>query len=135
MAGTVTQTIKTYGDVYSFIKVLRIEWTADEDDGSVPDTTIDVTGIQGWSIFALITTPGTTAPTDNYDIVLEDEDEIDLLGGAASNRDNATTERVSPLFGANNPVPVPVTESMVFKLTGNSVNSASGLVKVLLVRN
>lgn len=45
---------------------------------------------------AVTTNPGSTAPTDNYDITLTDEDGLDVLNGKAANRDTANTERVDP---------------------------------------
>jgi len=37
---------------------------------------------------------GADAPTDNYDITLEDQEGFDVLGGLLANRDTATTELV-----------------------------------------
>ncbi len=42
------------------------------------------------------TNPGGTAPTVNYDIQLKDEDGIDVMKGALTNRHNANSEMVIP---------------------------------------
>jgi hypothetical protein len=53
----------------------------------------------------MITDPGATAPTDDYDITLVDEDGIDALAGAGANRDTTNTEQVYPV-ASNAKVPV-----------------------------
>ena len=58
----------------------------------------DATGVfqmQG-AIVRMATNPGSTAPTDNYDITLVDPDAIDLLAGEGANRDTSTSEQVFP---------------------------------------
>lgn len=42
------------------------------------------------------TDPSATAPTDNWDLLLNDEDGNDMLLGRGANRDTATTERMAP---------------------------------------
>jgi hypothetical protein len=44
----------------------------------------------------IVTDPGATAPTDQYDITLTDEDGYDVAGGSLANRATATTEAVVP---------------------------------------
>jgi len=43
-------------------------------------------------IVELITDPGATAPTDDYDITIVDSDGYDVLAGQGLNRDTANTE-------------------------------------------
>lgn len=45
------------------------------------------------------TNPGATAPTDNYDIVLNDSESCDIMGGELANRDTSTTEQAVPKVG------------------------------------
>lgn len=67
--------------------------TGDASDGTFPDTTTKV--IRGWIIIAE-TNPGSTGPTDNYDIVLNTSSGVDVMGGALANRDVSNTERATP---------------------------------------
>lgn len=46
-------------------------------------------------IVGLTTDPGSTAPTDNYDVTITDADGHDVLLGAGTDRDTANTEHVA----------------------------------------
>lgn len=61
--------------------------------GQIANTTI--VPRKGW-IFLAETNPGTTAPTDNYDLVLNNVNGIDVMGGALMNRDEANSEAATP---------------------------------------
>lgn len=116
------------------IRVHTIDWTA-AADGSVADIPIDelfLTGY-GYSLHSMVTDPGSTAPTDNYDITIEDSDGVDVLGGAGANRDAANTERVMPLYGTT-PHPCPINGKLTIKIANNAVNGAKGLIKLYFVR-
>ena len=116
------------------IRVHTIDWTA-AADGSVADIPIDelfLTGY-GYSLHSMVTDPGATAPTDNYDITIEDSDGVDVLGGAGANRDAANTERVMPLYGTT-PHPCPINGALTVKIAGNVVNAATGKIKLYFVR-
>ena len=52
------------------------------------------------TIIAVDTNPGTTAPTDNYDMTITNTDGVDIMGGALANRDTANSERAYPLASA-----------------------------------
>ena len=86
MAGTVTVTEITVGSV----KKITWSWTSDASGDADALTT---TGYSG-EIILLTTDPGATAPTDNYDVVINDADGEDVLLGAGANRDTANTEHV-----------------------------------------
>lgn len=88
-AGTVTITEEAHGT----IKKIALVWTSDASgDVSGTLTTLAYTG----AIERLVTVPagGGSAPTDNYDVTLLDEDGVDVLMGAGANRDTAVTEQV-----------------------------------------
>lgn len=112
---------------------ITLDWTADDTDGSVPETET------GWDIAGILqkvtTNPGATAPTDDYDIVLEDEDDVDVMGGAMANRDTANSEVAFPKepAGTVNLNGVAVRGTLTFKLTNNSVNSATGKVRLTII--
>lgn len=125
MAGAVTQTHVKRGPV----GIVTLTVTADASDGSVPNT--DLTPSISGKLLAIETNPGSTAPTDNYDIVIDDADGHDVLQGVAANRDTANTEKASIVFSGTsvNP-PVAITDVLTLKVTNNSVNSATIVVKL-----
>ena len=127
-AGTVTQTLdKMTKDVYR----LTYTWTGDASDGSIPATT-STWAIDGYVIL-VVTNPGTTKPTDNYDITLTDTDSVDVMGGELANRDNTNTEQVVPkidtVYGGRW-----VSGHLILTITNQSVNSALGTVVVYIQR-
>lgn len=124
---TATGPIKVSGPeaTYHYIKW---EWVADDTDGSVPTDTID--GILGY-VVRVITDPGSTAPTDDYDIELHDAYGCDLMGGALNDRDTTATEQAMPIIGGASSGAL-VLDTLELNITGNSVNSATGTVWVLI---
>jgi len=128
MAGTVTITRVPLRAPNEGKKVekIKIDWTADAADGSVPNTS--VTRLYGW-VVKVLTNPGSTAPTDNYDIELLDPDDstVDALAGALANRDTANSEQVYPV-ATSAATPVFLAGDYTFKLSNNAVNSATGQV-------
>jgi len=88
MAGTVTATELTR----SSVKKLTFAWTSSA--GGAADGT-STSAFDG-KIIGFTTIPdGVAAPTDNYDVVLNDADGHDVLLGAGLNRDTANTEHVT----------------------------------------
>ena len=87
MAGTVTITEETIGTV----KKIKFAWTSDAAGAADGTTTKAYTG----EAIRLVTVPsGTAAPTDLYDVVVNDEDNTDVLMGAGANRSNTSTQQV-----------------------------------------
>lgn len=85
MAVTITE--ETFGAV----KKIAFVWTSDAA-GAASGTT---DGVYSGSVERLVTVPdGVAAPTDLYDIVVNDEDDTDVLMGAGANRATATTQQV-----------------------------------------
>jgi hypothetical protein len=70
-----------------------IDWVS--SSGGAAD--VSITNLYGFLI-KMVTDPaaGGSAPTDNYDITLVDENGIDALAGAGADRDTANTEQVYP---------------------------------------
>lgn len=92
MAAAITLTEQTTGTV----KKIVWEWTSNAS-GDVTDAPSGETTVYAYSgkVEALVTDPdGTSAPTDDYDITILDEDGYDVLAGAGANRDTANTETV-----------------------------------------
>lgn len=85
-AGTVTVSEETYGSVK------KIAWTWTSTAGGAAD--LITVGAYNGKIEMLVTDPSATAPTDDYDVTVTDEDGTDVLAGAGANRDTANTEIV-----------------------------------------
>lgn len=125
MAGTVTQAHTKRGP----IGCVTLTITADASNGSVPNTAL-ATKISG-RLLALETDPGTTAPTANYDITIEDASGYDVLQAVGSNRSDSVTEKVAIVFsGTGIHPPVAMSDVLTCKLANNSVNAAGIVVKL-----
>ena len=97
MAGTVTVVeSKADSPLDKAISYHKIQWTWAADGSGDADkiTTDKYTG----NVFLLVTNPDADAPTDDYDIVINDSDGTDVLNGGGADRDTANTEQVV-LFG------------------------------------
>lgn len=93
MAATVTKTEETFGTIK------KISWTwVSHTDGAVATATANAqtSGVYSGEIVRLVTVPagGASAPSDNYDVSILDEDGTDVLMGAGADRDTANTEQV-----------------------------------------
>jgi hypothetical protein len=93
MAAEITKTEETFG----VVKKITWVWTA-HTDGKVAVATTDAetTEIYSGEIIRLVTVPSTVvAPSDNYTVKVYDDDDTDVLMGAAvGNRDATATEQV-----------------------------------------
>lgn len=125
MAGSTTVTHYTIGHVRKVV----VDWVADAAAGTIPDTVLPV--LEG-RLMELTTNPGAVAPTDNYDITLEDGEGVDRLQGVGVNRDTANTETAIPVYSGSTVHPV-VSRSdvLTLKIANNSVNSATGRIILL----
>ena len=114
---------------YAIGEKVEIAWVGDSSDGSVPSTALTLEG----SVLKIVTNPGSTAPTDNYDMALGDPDDssLDALDSALLNRDTANTEQVSATLTSAQ-IPIFLNGSYTFSLSNNSVNSADGSVFIYL---
>lgn len=89
-AGTsCTITEETFGSV----KKVKFAWAiASSSSGAVGGTT---TGAYNGAVERLVTIPGGSAPSANYDIVINDQDSTDILMAGGANRHSANTEQVN----------------------------------------
>lgn len=112
MTGTVTVTEKYEAGVCK----IQWSWTSTAGGAAALATTKRFFG----QVLALVTDPGSTAPTDNYDITITDDDSYDVMQGAGADRDTANTETA-----------VPTATSVAFgALTLNVTNAGSAKVGV-----
>jgi hypothetical protein len=111
------------------IVVFKLDITADADDASIDDITFNTSLIDylvknGYYFARMVTIPsGVTAPTDNYDVTLEDANGRDLLAGTGLNRDEANTEEASP--PSFEPIQSTTLVLKVDEQDENAVNSAN----------
>jgi len=78
---------------HSSVKKIKAEWTSDDASGAVSGTT---TYPYSGKLIGAITVPdGTAAPSDNYNIAVNDDDSVDVALGALAARDTADTEYVA----------------------------------------
>jgi hypothetical protein len=125
-ASVCTQTVTKYPNA----RVVMFECTANTTTGTFDDVDTSaavLNDIQGYYIKEVRIDPGSTAPTDAYDIVINDVLGIDLLGGEGVNASNVTSTRVLPKDG----YPL-VDDTLTLAITGNSVNAAQTTVKVFV---
>lgn len=129
MAGTITQSHNKLGR----IGVFTFTCTADASDGSFPSTTI-TDPFEGF-LLALETNPGSTAPTDNYDVVVNDAEGVDVLQGCGANRDTANSEKAAIVYSGTSVHPaVDKTDTLTLAISGNSVNSAGIVIKLYYLK-
>jgi hypothetical protein len=76
-------------DTAHYVKTWTCDWVSDDSAGTV--SIASTKQIYG-RVFQLITNPGSTAPTDNYDIKVLDAEGVDLLNGDGANRDTSNSE-------------------------------------------
>lgn len=129
-AGTVTVTYYSDGTFPNHGKKVSVAWVGDASDGSVPNTIISLHGI----VAKVVTNPGSTAPTDNYDLACGDPSDtaLDVFAGTLANRDTTNTEQVYPVAaGATMGV---YAGDCTLQLTNNSVNSATGSIDFYVIR-
>lgn len=112
------------------IRKVIADWTSDDTTGAVSGTTEKIVG----RLIRAVTDPGATAPDDNYDIAITDEEGVDVLGACQStlaNRDTANSEQVyflvldaagTPLAQSVHPV---VCDKLTIAVT-NAGNSKNG---------
>ncbi len=73
------------------VKLIKWAWTS-ATGGAVSSQTVNH---YDGKLISLVTNPGATAPTDNYDVVINDDNSEDVLVGAGVDRDTANTELVN----------------------------------------
>lgn len=112
-------------------RLCTISYVGDDSTGSVPNTTITAAtyGLFGLYLYSVETNPGTTAPTDNWDVFVYDGDSVDICAGNGNNRDTSNSELA---FCATSTQPYGVISgNLTVTISGNSNASATGTVKLL----
>jgi len=76
-------------------RIIDFKWVGDSSAGTVTSTQLDqnlYNSIDGWYLVAVMTDPGATAPTDDYDLVINNSSGLDMMDGNLTDRDTADTE-------------------------------------------
>ena len=116
----------------SGVRVLEYTWVTSASQVTAMATSESANRIDGW-VFMVITDPGMPSPTDNYDILLLDDDRIDITGGELQDRDYATSEAVpymnlGSVYGNRF-----VRGTLTFHMSGHTAAStATGVVSVFI---
>jgi len=120
----------TYEDEGAIRKIIA-DWVSDDSAGTASGTTKKIIG----SLIKGVTDPGSTAPTDDYDITISDEEGVNVLAACQSNltnRDTANSEQAYFLVldaAAGTPLAQSVHPVVCDKLTiavANAGNSKTG---------
>ncbi len=111
------------------INTIKVAWTSDDAAGTF---TVDTKIISG-ALLVGITDPGATAPTDNYDVTIKDDEALDVLGNCYDDlvdRDTANSERVDLFLkaGAAQVGARPVVNSKLTIAGANCGNAKTGQV-------
>jgi len=111
------------------INVLQMTWTTDSSGNfTATDTAYPIEGY----LMLVETDPSATAPTAAYDIVLNNANGVDVMGGALGDRSATATEMTLPLLnGSYTMLPVPGVLTMDVT---NAGNSKSGVIRIYFVR-
>ena len=134
MAGTVSQTL--IGTTKH--KILQVQWlSATGGTVSAASTAENVNHtLRGMYCVLAITDPGaTTAPTNNYDIAINDSFGCDVFGGALENRASGSAEQCVPTGGNGDLLGPgrPIFTGLSIAITGNTVAAASGALYVVFM--
>lgn len=126
--GASSQTETHYTDLPGDVDIWVIAWTAHTDGTYTNYTTL--WNVDGY-VFMVVTDPGATAPTANYDITLLDSDGVDVMGGELANRHTTSTEQAVPKIDAVYGTRF-VKGPLTLTISNNSVNTALGEVIIYI---
>lgn len=119
----------TNDNVADNLRLVSGAWTSDDATGAVSEA---YSGVANGFVCLVVTDPGATAPTDDYDITITDSDGVDIMGGTLANRDATATEQAVPQIGNAYGCRF-VAGAFTVNIT-NAGNSKVGTVKVYVVR-
>jgi len=85
--------VVTEENVQNFKKI-TFAWTSVNGGGDGGKAQKTTTNYYTGELVRLITDPGATAPTHDYDVAINDDDGFDALLGAGADRDTVNTEQV-----------------------------------------
>lgn len=111
---------------------LDVNYVADDSTGAIPDVTTDsFAGL----IVGVTHNPGATAPTTLMDVVATDSNGIDVLCGAGANIVTTANMTRVPYPDSTSYGPFPFVGQLTVSMSGNSVNSATGVFSIFLIQD
>jgi len=120
----------------SDILCLTVTWQAAANGGltSTAITANQAKVLAGMYAIQAVVNPGATAPTAAYDVYLNDADGVDVFGAALENLSATVSSTVRPAIATLAGKRL-VSGILTFALSGNSVDSANGVVKFYFSKN
>ena len=117
------------------VRMLTITWSCATGAATIvaTDTNSKISAqLFGWWAFMAVIDPGATAPTDNYDFILNDSAGAKVFGTALDACDTANSETFLPLLagtaGADGHYGSRfISTALTFDITNNSNNAANGI--------
>lgn len=126
------------GTSASTVRVLTATCTAGAD-GTFPSFTTETGTDIAYAINEMYlcevrTNPGTTAPQALYDIVINDADGIDVMGGTLADRSATVSQRAIPQVATGVYGCVPVDGALTVVFSNNNVGAAQTVLKLVFER-
>lgn len=110
------------------LKKVTFAWVSSATGTVTCATNSQVTAfLKGLYIVRVVTNPGATAPTDDWDATITDADGVDMMGGVLANRDTTNSEEVLPYIGGLAYGPNPIPGQITLNIT-NAGDSKTGTV-------
>jgi len=132
-------------DISENVKKLTITWLCASGAATIVATDTDSkisAELFGWWCEFCVVNPGATAPTDNYELVLNDAAGAKIFGGQTDDCDTANSETFFPLLAGSAAAtysahfgPRLISSPITFDITSNSQNGALGTVEIFFSRN
>lgn len=122
-AMTAVQTHSNFGK----FKTLTIDVTTDAAGGQ---ERIALELPEGIILWYIETDPGSTAPTDDYDLAIYNGMHVDIMGTAANNRDTSTSEATGIYINSQYIYGLPVQGPFELDQSGNSANAGIYRVRI-----
>ena len=130
-AGTVTVS-NQHQDAHASSYAVTFTWVADGSGNADAVAYFPY----GAYITRVVTDPGATAPTADYDITLTDTDSYDVMGGTLADRHTTTTEQVVPTVHSDGTNTIFGAVHIIGAITLNVSNAGAagnGIVRVYVI--
>lgn len=139
MAGSTVTAATSYNpDQYTNYKnkVIKITIADEASPVAAVTTTLSETDVLGYFLCSMETVPGSTAPTNDFDITLSTAGGFDILNGAGANLDSPTPNVVYPTIDSTTGQKgcVPVNSALTLSFSGNSVANATATINFFFTR-
>ena len=123
MAGSISTVTSKVGGVVKYQMTCTSDASGDVDVDAIPM-------VQG-EIISVHYSPSDTTPSDNYDVVMNDSNSVDILTGTGANLSNSTHTYVVPALSTYFPVFI---EEGSYDLVVSNLGNAKGCIVTVLVR-